>query len=112
LCFSLVKSSLTLFCQGSLIPVLSFKIYLFLSFQGWRTVIYTVSSGMDFPPIFCWELINVDVIFLFGDILNTAEHEDIVLENEHRVSSSLGGSVLGFDFLPLFSGEWKFPEVV
>lgn len=36
---------------------------------------------MNFLPILLGELININVIFLLYDVLNTTEHEDVVVEN-------------------------------
>lgn len=67
---------------------------------------------MDFPPIFSAKVINVDIIFLFSDVLNSTEHKNVVLEDEHRMPSSLRGRVLSFDPLPLLVTEREFPEVI
>ena len=112
LCSFMVRSLSMLFCQGSLIPNLFVWNYLFLSFESWRAVVYTIGSRMNLFPIFSRKLINIDVIFLFSDILNTTEHEYVILENQHRMTSSLWRSVLRFNLFPLFCCEWKFPEIV
>lgn len=67
---------------------------------------------MDFPPIFSPEIINVDIIFFLGDILDASEHKDVIMENQHRMTSTLGWSVLSFDKLPFFVSDRKFPEIV
>ena len=43
---------------------------------------------MDLAPLFLLALIDVDVIFLFGYVLDSTEHEDIVLVVDHRKASS------------------------
>lgn len=67
---------------------------------------------MDFPPIFSTKIVDVDIIFLFSDVLNSTEHKNVVLEDEHRMPSSLGGRVLSFDPLPLLVTERELPEII
>ena len=57
-------------------------------FKSGRTVVDGVGCGVYFVPLSGFEFENEDIIFLFGDILNSSEHEDEILEFEHGVSSS------------------------
>ena len=56
--------------------------------ESGRAVVDGVRGSVYFVPLSGFEFEDEDVIFLFGDILNSSKHEDEIFEFEHRVSSS------------------------
>lgn len=63
-------------------------------------------------PVLLLKLIDVDVVFLFGNVLNSAKHEKVVVEVKHGMATALGGGVGGDFLLPCLGGEGELPEVV
>lgn len=59
-----------------------------LLFQCWRTFINAISWSMYFTPSIIVYLIDIYVIFLFCDVLNSSKQEYMVFINYHRVTSS------------------------
>lgn len=61
--------------------------FLFGFLEGGRAVVYAVGGSVDLTPPLLLALKDVDIVLLFGDILDAAEHEDILVEAEHGVPS-------------------------
>lgn len=92
--------------------IYNLKSYFFFSLESWWTIIYTVSRSMNLFPIFLFKLINIHVILLLSNILNTTKHENIVIEIQHWMSTTLWWGIGCLFFLPLLIGQGKFPEII